>query len=47
MIYTFSADNVSTTIAYIGGVVGDFMPLILIVLSVSIGLIIVKKIFHL
>jgi len=47
MFYTFSAGDTSTTIAYIGGIVGDFMPLILIVLSVSVALFIVAKVFHL
>ncbi len=47
MFYTFTAENASTTINYIGGIVGDFMPLILIVLSISLGLLIVRKIFNL
>jgi hypothetical protein len=47
MIYTFSATDTTALIGYIGGVVGDFLPVILIVLAVSIGLFIVSKVFHL
>ncbi|GAH98236.1 unnamed protein product [marine sediment metagenome] len=41
---TISTDNVSTTIAYIKDLIGDLMPLLLIVMAVGIGLIIFEVI---
>jgi len=47
MFYTFTADNASTTIGYIGGIIGDFWPLLLIIISVSVAMLIVSKVFKL
>ena len=47
MFYTFNSTDTASLISYVGGIVGDFMPLILIILGVSIGLFVVAKIFKL
>lgn len=47
MFYSFNASDTASVVSYVGGIVGDFMPLILIILGVSIGLFVVSKIFKL
>lgn len=43
---TISSDNVSTTISYIKELIGDLMPLLLIVMAVGIGLIVFQVIVN-
>mgnify|MGYP001270036895 CR=1 FL=1 len=38
--FTISSENVSTTIGYVKDVIGDFMPLLVVIVAVGIGLII-------
>jgi hypothetical protein len=38
--FTISAENVSTTMSYVSGLIDDLMPLLLIIMAVGIGLII-------
>lgn len=44
MIYTFTNTDIQTLTGYISGIVGDMMPLILIVLGITIGLYVFNKI---
>lgn len=43
---TISADNVSSTIYYIKELIGDLMPLLLIIMGVGIGLIVFSVIVN-
>jgi len=43
MFLTITTENISTLTGYISGMVGDFMPIILIVLGVSISMYIFNK----
>lgn len=43
MFLTISADNITTLTGYISSMIGDFMPLILIVLGVSIAMYIFNR----
>lgn len=43
---TITTENVSTTISYIKDLIGDLMPLLLIVMAVGIGLIIFEVIVN-
>ena len=44
MFLTITTENISTLTGYISGMIGDFMPLILVVLGVSISMFIFNKI---
>lgn len=44
MFVTISSENINTMIGYISGLVGDFMPLIMVVLGITIAMYIFKKI---
>lgn len=46
MFFTITPTDVSTIIGYITGMVGDFMPLLTIVIGVSVGMYIFNKIFR-
>lgn len=45
MFFTITSGDITTMIGYITGMVGDFMPLILVVMGVSIGMFIFNKVF--
>ena len=45
--FTISEENISTILGYAGDLIGDAMPLIVILLGIGIGLIILKVIFGL
>jgi len=45
MFFTITSGNITTMTGYIAGLVGDFMPIILIVIGVSIGMYIFNRIF--
>jgi hypothetical protein len=45
MFFTITPTDVTTLTGYIAGLVGDFMPLILLVIGISVGMFIFKKIF--
>jgi hypothetical protein len=45
--FTITQDNVSTSLAYAGNLVGDFLPLLLVIVGISIGVFVVGKIAHL
>lgn len=40
VFFTITGENVSTTIGYIKDIIGDFTPLLTIIVAVGIGLII-------
>lgn len=44
MFYTVTSQDITTLQGYIGAFIGDFMPIILIVISVVIGMYVFKKI---
>jgi hypothetical protein len=44
MFYTVTSQDVSTLTGYVAGIVGDFMPIILLILGVTIGLYVFNKI---
>jgi len=44
MFFTITEGNMTTLIGYITGLVGDFMPLILIVVGISIAMYIFNRI---
>ena len=44
MFFTITTDNINTLTGYISGLVGDFMPIILVVLGVSIAMYIFNRI---
>lgn len=44
MFFTITEGNMTTLIGYITGLVGDFMPLILIVVGISIAMYIFTRI---
>jgi hypothetical protein len=44
MFLTISGDNIDTMTGYMGGLVGDFLPVILVVLGVSLAMFIFRKI---
>lgn len=39
--FDFNADNVSSTLAYVKGFIGDFTPILVPIVAISLGLIIV------
>lgn len=43
MFFTITSDNITTLLGYISGMVGDFMPVILIVIGVSVAMFIFNK----
>lgn len=45
MFFTITAGDVTTMTGYITGIVGDFMPFILPIMGISIGMFIFNKIF--
>ena len=44
MFYTVTSQDITTLTGYISGIIGDFMPIILIILGVTIGLYVFNKI---
>lgn len=44
MFFTITNDNITTLLGYISGMVGDFMPVILIVIGTSIAMYIFNRI---
>lgn len=44
MFFTITGDNITTLTGYIAGLVGDAMPLILVVLGVVVGMFIFRQI---
>lgn len=44
MFYTISSSDLTTLNGYISGIIGDFFPIILIVLGVSIGMYVFRRI---
>ena len=44
MFFTISEGNITTLTGYIAGLVGDALPLILLVLGVSVGMYIFRQI---
>ena len=44
MFLTITGENITTLTGYISGMIGDFMPIILIVLGVSISMYIFNRI---
>jgi hypothetical protein len=45
MFFTITPTDMTTLTGYFTGLVGDFMPLILFVIGVSLGMYVFKKIF--
>jgi hypothetical protein len=45
--FTIGPGDIATMTAYAGGIVGDFLPLLLVVIGVSLGIFVVGKITHL
>jgi hypothetical protein len=45
MFFTITPTDISTLTGYIAGMIGDFMPLLLVVIGVSVGMFIFNKIF--
>ena len=43
MFFTITSDNITTLLGYISGMVGDFMPVILIVIGVSVAMFIFNR----
>jgi hypothetical protein len=43
MFFTITSDNITTLNGYIAGMVGDLMPIILIVLGVAIAMFIFNR----
>jgi len=44
MFFTISGDNITTLTGYISGLVGDALPLILVILGISVGMFIFRQI---
>lgn len=44
MFFTISGDNITTLTGYIAGLVGDALPLILVILGISVGMFIFRQI---
>ena len=44
MFATITAENITTMTGYISGLLGDFMPLIMVVLGISLAMYIFRKI---
>lgn len=44
MFVTITAENITTMTGYISGLLGDFMPLIMVVLGISLAMYIFRKI---
>jgi hypothetical protein len=44
MFFTISPENITTMTGYISGLVGDFMPVILVVLGISLAMYIFNRI---
>lgn len=45
MFFTISSGDITTLLGYITGLIGDFMPLILISIAVSVAMFIFNRIF--
>jgi hypothetical protein len=43
MFLTITGENITTLTGYISGMIGDFMPIILIVLGISLSMYIFNK----
>jgi hypothetical protein len=39
--FDFSADNVSSTLGYTKGLIGDFTPILIPIIAISLGIIII------
>lgn len=44
MFFTVTSENITTLIGYISGLVGDFMPIIMVVLGITLAMYIFRKI---
>lgn len=44
MFFTIESTDISTMTGYISGLVGDFMPVIMVVLGITLAMYIFKKI---
>jgi len=44
MFVTITTENINTMTGYISGILGDFMPLIMVVLGISLAMFIFRKI---
>ncbi len=44
MFFTISEGNITTLTGYISGLVGDALPLILVILGISVGMFIFRQI---
>lgn len=44
MFATITTENINTMTGYISGILGDFMPLIMVVLGISLAMYIFRKI---
>jgi hypothetical protein len=45
--FTITQNDVSSSLGYAGSLVGDFLPLLLVIVGISIGIFVVGKITHL
>lgn len=44
MFYTITSQDITTLNSYVAGIVGDFFPIILVVLGVTIGMYVFNRI---
>jgi hypothetical protein len=44
MFFTITGDNITTLTGYIAGMVGDFMPILLVVIGISLAMYIFNRI---
>jgi len=44
MFFEITNDNITTLMGYISGIVGDFMPVIMVVLGITLAMFIFQKI---
>jgi hypothetical protein len=47
MIYQWTAEDITTLTGYISTLIGEFLPLILLVLGITLGLYVLQRIFKL
>ncbi len=46
-LFTFTANDVNGVVGWAGEVVGDVMPLLIVIIGVAIGVWVITSIFHL
>jgi len=44
MFFTIGSEDIATMTSYISGMIGDFMPIIMVVLGITLAMYIFKKI---